>query len=661
VYSNSFNPCDALTFVERLCPVPSGQFSARGSQDIPPEYANSVPAIAFQVPDIAAQAKLELKSLDDDAVVGCVTSQVSNGKTANVPAVSYIAAGIAGAALLIGGASAIGAAMSGGSAGGAGTMSPSFTEMAGVFQGFAMNGMMSVNHPPVYRSFSKNFAFSTGIVPWTQMQITIDDFRGATGGNLSQDSIQFLRNATLVYPDGSTVQPGAPSVKRSLQHLGQLIARQIETSINGTEGAPEGEQGGIQTAVSGIEGWVEQLSVPSSNTFMTVFLIAAIVIAAIIVLMLLVKVVLEGWALFGSFPQGLAGFRKHYWGSIARTITSLILVLYGIWVLYCIFQFTHGDSWAAKLIAGISLALFTGVLAFFTWKIWHMARKLKNSEGDASGLYDDKSVWTKYSLFYDSYKKSYWWLFVPVIAYMFAKGVILASTDGKGLVQAIATLVVEALMLGLLLWGRPYERKSGNVINIAIQVVRVLSVVCILFFVEEFAIGETAQTVTGVVLIAIQSALTGILAILIIWNGINIWCKDNPHRKRRKELEKMQRDMDTLTPLDARNSLLMERQKQDGSTTFSMSNAVSDRKLSMQSRSDSPDRFQPNSGNPYSSLSTSGNGFGKPFSPSTPFGADPDRESLVPHAAPIGGQYPSSGGYNRNSYNQGGFGTYRGY
>ena len=90
-------------------------------------------------------------------------------------------------------------------------------------------------------------------------------------------------------------------------------------------------------------------------------------------------------------------------------------------------------------------------------------------------------------------------------------------------------------MLALLLWNRPYERKSGNVINIFIQVVRALSVVCILVFVEELGIAQTTQTVTGVVLIAIQSALTGALAILIMINAIIAMCKQNPHRLRRKE------------------------------------------------------------------------------------------------------------------------------
>src|SRR5690606_2400779 len=191
--------------------VPAGTFAARGTQKIPEEYANLVPAIAFQIPDIAAMATLKLQARESGENVACIQSQVTNGKTASVPAVSYVAAGVAGAALILGGVSAVSAALAGGGAalgagggsaalgggasgagGGAGTgpaPSPSFTEVFGWFQSMAMNGMLSVNYPSVYRSFAKNFGFSTGLVPWTQLQIGIDNFRASTGGNLTENSV----------------------------------------------------------------------------------------------------------------------------------------------------------------------------------------------------------------------------------------------------------------------------------------------------------------------------------------------------------------------------------------------------------------------------------------------------------------------------------------
>jgi hypothetical protein len=432
------------TFVQQLCPVPSGSFSATGVQSIPASYASLIPSIAFSVPDISALATLELKSLDTGADVACITSDVNNGKTVNVPAVSYVAAGVAGAALLVTGASALGALASGGTGAGSGTLSPSFTEVFTWFQGIAMNGMLSVNYPPVYRSFTKNFGFSTGLIPWTGLQTSIDNFRAITGGNLTNDSVQFLQNATLAFGNGDSSSSAA---RRSLE-FALSIRDSISTNVNSsTTTTTSNSTSSIQTTVNGIKAYVEELSVPQANTFMTVLLIVACVVAAIAVSILLFKVILETWALFGSFPKGLAGFRKHYWGTMARSIVNLILVLYGVWVLYCIFQFTHGDSWAAQVLAGVTLALFTSVLAFFSFKIWQTARRLKQMDGDASGLYDNKDFWLKYSLFYDSYKKDFWWLFLPTIIYMAAKGCVLAAADGHGLTQTIAQLVIECLSM----------------------------------------------------------------------------------------------------------------------------------------------------------------------------------------------------------------------
>jgi hypothetical protein len=512
----------------------------------------------------------------------------------------------------------------------------------------AMNGMMSVNLPPVYRSFTKNFAFSTGVIPWTALQERIDDFRSRTGGNLTTSSVEYLKKATLVLPDGSTIKPdGSANVKRSLEVLAKVLARQVDVSVgdgSNKEGGGNGDDNqfsDVKEVVSGIRAYVEQLAVPDGNVFMTILLVVACIIGVIIVGILFVKVVLELWALWGTFPPALKGFRKHYWGTIARTITSLILLLYGIWVLYCIFQFVQGDSWAAKVLAGVTLAIFTAILAFFSWKIWSTARKLKNEDGDVSALYDDKSLWTKYSLFYDSYRKSYWWLFVPTIIYMFVKGVALAVGDGHGMSQTISMIAIEGIMLILLLWSRPYERRSGNIINIIIQTVRVLSVVCILVFVEQFGIRQETQTVTGVALIVVQSTLTGVLAILIAWNAINACCKENPHRKRRKELEKLQRD--TLTPLDARNSLLLDRPNTSQRKSFLGVPPITTEKtpgyVTTQDPYSASDGLRP-------PMAPSGGPMYRPLTPTT---ATDVNQSLIGAAAPIG----SGGRQQYPQYNQG--------
>ena len=57
----------------------------------------------------------------------------------------------------------------------------------------------------------------------------------------------------------------------------------------------------------------------------------------------------------------------------------------------------------------------------------------------------------------------------------------------------------------------------------------------LIFVQEKLGIAQTTKTITGVVLIAVQTSLTAILAILIAVNAIITCCKENPHRKQRKE------------------------------------------------------------------------------------------------------------------------------
>ncbi|KAJ5455826.1 uncharacterized protein N7458_004090 [Penicillium daleae] len=558
VFAKTFNPCGSEIHVSELCPVPSGHFAASGEMNVPDEYASQIPSIAFSIPDLDGQAKLTLTSNGKD--VACVESQLSNGKSASVKGVAWASAGIAAGALALSGLSALGSAGSTG----APSSSPSAGDVMGWFGSMAMNGMLSVNHPAVYKSFTKNFAWSTGLIPWSSMQNSIDAFRKATGGNTTHNSYIYLTGLST-----ASASNGNSSSKRGLDfvyHTASLLARSMEvsessnnsSSSNSTSSSSSGLTDCGSLNFSTLKCYGEEVMIPSANIFMTVLLVFAIVVAVIVVGILLLKVILELWALYGNFPKKLSDFRDDYWGIMARTITNMILVLYSIWVLYCVYQLRNGDSWAARVLAAVTLAVFTALLAFFAWRIVYLARKYKKAEGDTTGLYENKETWRKYSLFYDSYKKDLWWLFIPVIVYALAKGCIIAGAEGHGMVQTIGQLVIECCMLGLLLWNRPYATKSSMGINMTIQIVRVLSVACVLVFVEELGLSQTTKTVTGIVLIVVQSGLTGVLAILIAINALIICIRENPHARKLREAENANKDLDDLTPLDARESLLID-------------------------------------------------------------------------------------------------------
>jgi len=105
-------------------------------------------------------------------------------------------------------------------------------------------------------------------------------------------------------------------------------------------------------------------------------------------------------------------------------------------------------------------------------------------------------------------------------------------------------------------------------------------------------------------------------------------CKENPHRKRRKELEKMNREVDNLTPLDARNSLLMDRNR--------LGTAYENDPKHPLIRQESPDSFVQSPANPYAGATAL-----RPFTPQgyprmSP-AVEESRLNLVRGAAPLGG------------------------
>ncbi|KAG0636574.1 hypothetical protein HOY80DRAFT_891153 [Tuber brumale] len=658
VYEKTIDPC--VQGIAQLCPLPKGTFAAKDTMEIPAQFASMIPAIAFQVPDLDGMAKLELRSSEDNSQLACLQSVVQNGKTANQPSVQYVTAGIAAAALVLSGVSALGAAGAGSGAG----PSPNFGDVMCWFQNVAMNGMLSVNYPPVYRSFVSNFGWSTGIIPWEGMQRSIDGFRKVTGGDLRENSIDYLMNATLVYGGDSTESGNTTANNKTRRALDWTVAQVFERAVevngtaiggNGTNStSTDDAQAKVMHYVEGVQAYVEKLQIPSANTFMTVLLVFAIVIASIAVCILLFKVILEAWSLFASFPKSLTGFRKRYWSFLATTIVRLVLVLYGTWTLYCLYQFRNGDSWGAHVLAGVTLAVFTGVLGFFAVRIFILARRQKaiDDENEAAALkgdgehkphdklFEHKPYMRRYGLFYDQFKTDFWWIFLPLIIYAFAKGAFIALGDGHGLVQTVGQLGCEIILLVLLLWNRPYNSKAGNVLNTIISVVRVLSVVCLIVFVEELNIAADTKTVTGVALIVIQSVLTAALAICIAINAIIVMCKENPHTKRRKELEK-QREADILTPLGPRHSILGAPigHGPDGKGRYSATPTRDDFLLNDASgRTDYPLHHMTPAPPPQ-----------HPFSHNRSASSSTDRQGLVSSAAPMPlahGGHDSHGGYD---------------
>ncbi|QIW99624.1 hypothetical protein AMS68_005142 [Peltaster fructicola] len=532
IYQTQFNPCD--TSIMGLCPVPATSFAASGNQTLPEDYANKIPAIAYSIPDLDGSIKLQIMETATNASIGCIQASITNGKTVRLAAVQYASVGIVIAALLFAGLPAV---LSGFHPGASTGASPSFALIVGWFQSMAMNGMLSVDYPPVYRSFSANFAFATGLVSWPSLQHTIDNFRNTTGGNTTHANYDYLQNTTLVFPGSSSNQTAV--VKRSLSAVLKR-ALTFHTSDKDTISVTIAADSTVDTHshfVSGIQAYSEQLSIPGANVFMTLLIMFALVLGVVIGAILLLKIILELTHLARTLPKWLESWRARFFSRLSRGATALVMIFYGVWVMFAIFQFTNGDSWAAKLLAGLSLGVFTILLAVYALRISHRARQLKHVDGNARQLYDDKETWVKYGIFYDSFKRSYWWFFIPLIVSSAARGAFIGGATGRGMVQAIGELVIDLVLLVMLIWTRPFQSRGSNAITIIVQIGRVVSMGCILVFVESINVNQMARTIVGFSLAITQAVITVTLAILLLINAIRFCVRDSREQRERERAE----------------------------------------------------------------------------------------------------------------------------
>jgi len=169
---------------------------------------------------------------DDGIVTACLTAIITNGNTVAQTSVTAVTVGIAGSALLLSGVASLGPH--------AGFHGVHFVDVMNWFNFVAYSGMYSVNYPPIYRSFSKNFGWSTGLVTWQGMQDSIDNFRAKTGGNLTDMNQQYLKNSTLVYEASKM--------------------RKRDTDANTSNST-----GGTDHFVSGVAAFAESLDIPSAK------------------------------------------------------------------------------------------------------------------------------------------------------------------------------------------------------------------------------------------------------------------------------------------------------------------------------------------------------------------------------------------------------------
>ena len=275
-----------------LCPLPMYNFI--GEDSIPlSRYLNIseyVPAIAYKVPDLEAFVQLTLVEIGTGDVKACVQATLSNGWTTHESGVEWATGAFAFVAFV----SALWQSRKPDS------ITPyRLLDIMYLFQAIAASGLLNLNYPIVYRSFTFNFRWALGFFYSPSFQTAINDMRNRTGGHLDDATGNALAltnrksspyNAVANLPtiritsfaDGGIFSRSedVPDLARLNNSL-VLAATDVQTVTS------------TNTIKQGIPIWLTTIGIPEENAFMNVFFVTLILFGTVSVVVGIAYLVLR--------------------------------------------------------------------------------------------------------------------------------------------------------------------------------------------------------------------------------------------------------------------------------------------------------------------------------------------------------------------------------
>lgn len=327
------------------------------------DVGEHVPGIAYKVPDLEAFAQLTLTEVGTGKVKACVQSTLANGWSTYQPPVSYSTGALTIVALL--------------SSLYHSTVSPEsiapfrLLDLIGLFQTIAVSGLLDLNYPLVYRSFTLNFAWALGLFSASansRIQNSIDNMRHKTGGRMPDanggSAVDLVNRRLSPYnivlatkvsaADFDLVNPYDPSSQyTSLSFLSKAESHDADPAVHTVT------QNSANVLDAGIPLYVNSIGIATANAFMSAF------ITMLILLAIFVGVVAIGWAgvwAWGRWKEDGQGGEKGGTGSVSSgSKADEWKVYYPWWV----------RSWAVRIVS-IPLVSFHQLVAEYNLEISHL-------------------------------------------------------------------------------------------------------------------------------------------------------------------------------------------------------------------------------------------------------------------------------------------------
>jgi Transient receptor potential (TRP) ion channel/ML-like domain len=451
--------------LEQLCPMQAGAIPLSTTVTVSQSVVDSIPNIAYTVPDLDGQVYVYINSTDTGERIACLEASLSNNQTVYQKAVEWVIAIIAGLGLM---ASAITSGL--GHSNTAAHVAANALSLFGFFQAQAMIGETAVQMPPIVESWTQNFQWSMGLIQVGFLQTIATWYQRATGGTPS--TLLSSLSTTSVNIQKRWLDAGAVLYRRSLD-LFQKRASSDDT---------------LTVTVTGLERVSFMASMEITNLFLTGLIWFVVFVSFVMIGVAAFKGICELLVKYNKMPSDKFQDFRNGWKIVMRGILfRLTLIGWAQMSTICFWELVERDSAAEVVLAVVMWLSMAVVLGWAAFKVITLARRsIAMHKNPAYILYSDPTCLNKWGFLYVQYRATAYYFVIPVLGYLLLKGLFIAFGQNAEVAQAVAFLIIEAAFLVAVSVIRPWMDKRTNIFNISIAACNFLNAVFLLVFSNVF-------------------------------------------------------------------------------------------------------------------------------------------------------------------------------
>lgn len=513
VVQRVLDPCDMG--LPGMCPMSTGQLDILSNIQLEDSTINQIPGIAYGVPDLDANVRVMINATaNPDVSLACVEANLSNGQTVDQKGVGWITAIIAGLALVAS------AATSGlGHSNTAAHVAANALSLFGYFQAQAIIGLTAIPLPPIVQSWTQNFQWTMGIIHVDFMQSVATWYQKSTGGTPAS-LLNSLTTVSVQVEKRSLNDIGRRSIESSLKLLarGYELSKRADSSVSGSY------------VVRGIKRVAFRAGIESTNLFLTGLSFFCI----FIILTICCVVLFKGFCEMAITMRWMSGdkfqdFRNGWFVVLKGIMFRMVLIGYPQMTILCLWELTQVDSPAEVILAIFFFFGMTGTLSWAAMKVIRIAkRSVEMHKSPAYILYSDPAALNKWGFLYVQFRATAYYFILPILGYILAKAVFIAFCQVSEIIQAVALLLVEAVILIGASVIRPWMDKSTNSFNVAIAAVNFLNTIFLVVFTDIFSQPRIVTGVMGVIFFIYNAVFSLVLLLLVLVATIYALIRQNP-------------------------------------------------------------------------------------------------------------------------------------